>query len=103
MGADFDGDQVAIVSLEREASLAEAEGLLPGAYELRFDRFRRESPMFSIAGELADLNEDHKVQKVYSHLDQVAWCEVCQAAERARIERTGRGLELLSRAVRVPT
>jgi hypothetical protein len=97
MGADFDGDQVSIVALEREASLAEAERLLPGSRDLRLDPFRNGSPMFSIAGEFANMAEDAQLAIDSASLDEVPWCEARATAERARIERIGDGWELLTK------
>jgi hypothetical protein len=96
MGADFDGDQVSVVALERESSLKAAERLLPGAQDLRVDRFRHRSPMFFLGNELADSAEDYRIAAENDHLDQVAWCETRATTERARLARLGDGWELLS-------
>lgn len=97
MGADFDGDHVSIVALEREASLSEAESLLPGSRDMRLDPFRNGSPMFSIAGEFANVAEDAQLAIDSGSLDQVAWCEARAKVETARIEHIGDGWELLTK------
>jgi RNA polymerase Rpb2, domain 6/RNA polymerase Rpb1, domain 2 len=90
LGADFDGDQVAVVALETEEALGAAERLLPGAAELRSDPFRINAPAFPLLHELSVPDEEQALANdIVKTQDQ--WAEAHATLLRSRLSSCGDG------------
>ncbi len=92
LGADFDGDQAAVVALETDEAVAEAQRLLPGADGMRVDPFRAATPAFRLCKELADPDREWEVA-ANRQAGQEQWCQVHQELVRQRINEVGDGWE----------
>jgi hypothetical protein len=89
-GADFDGDQATIIGLETVGALAEAERLLPGAGEMRVNRFKQRRPAFPLSGELADAIAEEALAS-NTVLTQEPWCEAHHRIQRASVANAADG------------
>lgn len=76
MGADFDGDTIAVVAIETDKGLEDAKLMVPGACkDLRADPFRVDSwPAYPLVNELTVIEKEIELAGVGSEVAPAKWC-----------------------------
>lgn len=92
MGADFDGDQVSVVALETEASLAAARRMLPGSEHLRREPYHTHTPAFPLLHELSDPEPEWSLASEEA-LTQEEWAVRHFELQQKSIENTSSHVE----------